>query len=144
MVVYTENKERDNTTIVFDDESLIRVFVRARAECTPKMSFCGALYTSVLQRTGYRLPLKQHLQDDEKRNNLKRVCADLKAAHEYTSAAEKEQYRVMNITHRVVAPTTIVYYDAASLHCIPYEEYERRYTQYIQYQINSRMKLHLL
>jgi soluble lytic murein transglycosylase-like protein len=119
-----------SSNLVFDDESLVRIFVRIRSEHHKSDKCANTIYNALLSRTSYRLPTSSILQEQEKSHALKRISSDLKMIRSAHYESEREQKRMMNFNMEVVQPAMIVYTDATSGLQIPYEEYERRYSQY--------------
>lgn len=116
----------------FDEESLIRIFVRVRHEGmdSKQRQINSAIYSKVLADTQYRLPIVAAAHDKDAL--LQRIIGDIKSAEERIILDLMIQDRVMQVKKTVVAPTTIVYIDAVTHLMISYDEYEQRYVKYLQ------------
>jgi hypothetical protein len=116
----------------FDDESLIRIFVRVRREDPIKEDASRvkmAVFTKILHNTEYRLPINKLVED---RNiMMKRMIQDVTASSDTVCEELLMLDRVMQIKKKVIAPSTIVYFDSISNLKISYEEYERRYHDFV-------------
>lgn len=126
-----------DTSPVFDDAYLIRVFVRIRNEMMPsqkRTEMEQALYYKVLRNTNYRLPGVQGVANGSSTENigrLKRVISDLSDADAAMEACASEANLAMNVTMKVIQPATIIYSDSTTGNPISYEEYEQRYRSYL-------------
>lgn len=122
---------------VYDDEYLIRVFVRIRRDVMmseKRTEMEQALYHKVLRNTNYRLPGVHGVSSGSSADNLgrlKRVISDLSDADAAMEACASEANQAMNVTMRVIQPATIIYSDSKTGNPISYEEYEKRYRSYL-------------
>lgn len=115
----------------FDEESLIRIYVRLRNEEHRERNIQFAIYSKVLYNTNYRLPIESGGCID-RASTLKRIYADVSDAELQADKEAKMQQLSTRVTLRVVAPTTIVYFDVVTGQAISYEEYQRRYFEFLK------------
>lgn len=127
--------------IVFDDESLIRVFVRLRFENVNNTNnktsethptYVMSIHDRVVLHTGYRLPIQLKPTLEERNVLLRQVLSDMKLVQTRVSQCEKDTLNTLNVTIQVVQPVTILYFDTISRLPISYDEYERRYFEFIR------------
>jgi hypothetical protein len=132
------NSSIDTVQPDFDDEFLIRVFVRLRRQDSNSSSSATTsplehnITTKVMQATRYALPSRTRHSHTESKVRLKRTLSDLIAADETLTRSYNDAGEAMRVRVRVVEPTVISYCDAATGSPITYEEYESRYYGYLE------------
>ena len=127
--------ELNNRTMVFDDEYLIRVFVRIRREETipteKKNAMESALHHKIYQNSKYILP--EVIQRDGKGTHdfLINIISAIYKSDRLFALATQEANREMHVRSKVVVPTTIVYIDTITGLPISYNEFEARYYKHL-------------
>jgi hypothetical protein len=110
----------------FDDESLIRVFVRLRAE--KNTSGQKFIYGKVQNNSSYKLPAGILVPNSEK----KKIMLDITNDSKIFLSTMIDQDIEMQVESRLIDSDTLVYFDRTSCAPIDYQEYEERYKHYVK------------
>ena len=118
--------------VSFDDESMIRIFVRIRQESKENTAE-AIIFSKILLSTSYRLPLCSTPSQAERVIIMNRVVADVEVSTRNMVHELKMQFSKMRIRVKVLPglSTTIIYQDTITGKDISYKEYESRYFSYI-------------
>lgn len=116
----------------FDEEFLIRVFVRIKRGETRREDLEESIYSRILQRTNYRLP---HVNVARDKNEMsKRISADIAQLAVVMKEQLDEQENEMQVRKHTFTMSEVKhqYFDAVSGYAITYADYEERYYSFLK------------
>jgi hypothetical protein len=125
-----------STEAGFDEEYLIRVFVKLRnnSNTQSNIPLASKIYTTIAHKTQYKLPMIVQRSELEKRMQLQHILTELSISDNYLVSSLREAGEVMHVSLKVVqVPITIIYKDTRTGSPISYEEYEGRYQNYLRW-----------
>lgn len=117
---------------IYDNEYLIRVFVKMRRGCqedhdTSHAVTLYSVFNQVIYNTKYKLPLPCSPMQSK---NLRHILFDLAKEESSKRALIKEDFIAMNVIYHHIE-NELFYYDITTKRRISYEEYQKRYNQWV-------------